>query len=218
MVQISQSGLYGGYHLIAAVLAGEQRVLDAFERGEDVHVLTAKAILGRDPGKQERQTAKAANYGLLYGQGLASFRGNARLKYGVDLSLAEAARIRDGWFAAYPQIHQYQSDIRRDYRSLRSPMGRPLFATIATEALNYPAQAAGAEMIHTALGILHRRGVTPILAIHDEITLLAPVNEADVAARVLEESMTAAALSVLPDLPSKGLVEAKVVVTWADKN
>ena len=92
-----------------------------------------------------------------------------------------------------------------------------------TEALNYPAQAAGAEIIHAALGFVHRNlaqfggKVAPILAVHDEIVLLAPVDEADVASRVLEESMTAAALSVLPDLPSKGLVEAKVVTTWADK-
>ena len=75
-----------------------------------------------------------------------------------------------------------------------------------------------------ALGFVHRNlaqfggKVVPILAVHDEIVLLAPVDEADVAARVLEESMTEAALSVLPDLPSKGLVEAKVAATWADKN
>jgi DNA polymerase I len=212
--------------LIAAVLAGEQRVLDAFECGEDVHVLTAKAILGRDPGKQERQTAKAANYGLLYGQGAAGFRAYASQTYGVSLSPDEAARVRESWFAAYPKIRKYQNRLMEEWqggRLLQSPMGRPLYPTKYTEALNYPAQAAGAEIIHAALGLVHRNlaqfggRVVPILAVHDEIVLLAPVDEADAAARVLEESMTEAALSVLPDLPSKGLVEAKVVVTWADK-
>ena len=218
--------------LIANALAGDQAVLDAFARGVDVHISTAAAIRGCsvdeiDPKGRDRRVAKAANYGLLYGQGAAGFRAYASQNYGVTLSPDEAARVRESWFAAYPRIREYQNRLMEEWQDghlLQSPMGRPLYPTKYTEALNYPAQAAGAEIIHAALGFVHRNlaqfggKVVPILAVHDEIVLLAPVDEADAAARVLEESMAAAALSVLPDLPSKGLVEAKVGVTWADKN
>jgi len=55
---------------IAAKISGEERMLEAFAKGEDIHEITARSLTGReDVTKQERKLAKAVNFGLLYGMG-----------------------------------------------------------------------------------------------------------------------------------------------------
>ena len=55
-----------------AWFSGDGGMTRAFERGDDLHVLTAAAINGIDPAqvtKEQRTSAKAANFGLIYGSG-----------------------------------------------------------------------------------------------------------------------------------------------------
>ena len=55
---------------IAAKVSGDQALLDAYLRGEDLHSITAKNVLGiHEVTKEDRQLAKALNFGLLYGMG-----------------------------------------------------------------------------------------------------------------------------------------------------
>ena len=66
---------------IAAAMSGDQRMLDAYRGGEDLHRLTAAAILSKpvdDVTKDDRQLAKAMNFGLLYGMGAAGLMTYAR--------------------------------------------------------------------------------------------------------------------------------------------
>jgi DNA polymerase-1 len=74
---------------IAARVAGETRMIEAYRAGQDLHTLTARMVLGKeDVSKEERQLAKALNFGLLYGMGARRFRENARAEYGLDLTEA----------------------------------------------------------------------------------------------------------------------------------
>ena len=58
----------------------------AYERGDDLHALTARQVLGIDDvTKEHRQLAKAVNFGLLYGMGAQTLRQHAAQNYGVDL-------------------------------------------------------------------------------------------------------------------------------------
>jgi DNA polymerase-1 len=58
-----------------AQIAPEPRMIAAFERGEDLHTLTARAVRGTtDVTKQDRQAAKAINFGLVYGMGAERLR------------------------------------------------------------------------------------------------------------------------------------------------
>ena len=60
---------------IAAKITGDTRMLAAYQKGEDLHTLTARALLGKtDVTKADRQLAKAVNFGLLYGQGRRVWR------------------------------------------------------------------------------------------------------------------------------------------------
>jgi DNA polymerase-1 len=62
----------------AAETAGETAMLDAYSRGDDLHALTARRVLGVEQvTKEQRQLAKAINFGLLYGMGVKSFQAYA---------------------------------------------------------------------------------------------------------------------------------------------
>ena len=63
---------------IAAKVSGDERMLEAYERGEDLHSITAKGITGQEKvTKEERKLAKAVNFGLIYGQGAEGLRNYA---------------------------------------------------------------------------------------------------------------------------------------------
>ena len=89
---------------IAAQVSGDTAMQEAFRAGEDLHTTTARAVLGREPTKDDRQLAKALNFGLLYGMGAERLRIYAQDEYGVTLSEAEAARFRQRFFQTYPGL------------------------------------------------------------------------------------------------------------------
>ena len=60
---------------IAAKVTGDVAMLDAYGRGDDLHVQTALRVLGVEtPTKEQRQIAKSLNFGLLYGMGEGTAR------------------------------------------------------------------------------------------------------------------------------------------------
>jgi DNA polymerase-1 len=99
---------------IAAKIAGEQRMVEAYRRGDDLHTLTARMLLGKDEvTKADRQLAKAVNFGLLYGMGWKGFRIYARTNYGVDLTAEQAQSYRAAFFQAYPGLARWHQQVRR---------------------------------------------------------------------------------------------------------
>ena len=75
---------------IAAKVSGDERMLAAYQKGEDIHLLTAKSLASVGVGKEDRKLAKAVNFGLLYGQGAKGFKEFARDKYETDITRGEA--------------------------------------------------------------------------------------------------------------------------------
>jgi DNA polymerase len=89
-----------------AWLAGQDDLVDAFERGEDVYKIMASAIYGKkieEITKDERFVGKTTILGAGYGMGAVKFR--AQLKtFGVEVSEDEAKRIIDTYRRTYPNI------------------------------------------------------------------------------------------------------------------
>jgi hypothetical protein len=89
-----------------AWLAGQDDLVDAFDRGEDVYKIMASAIYGKALDaitKDERFVGKTTILGAGYGMGAAKFR--AQLKtFGVEVSEDEAKRIIDTYRRTYPRI------------------------------------------------------------------------------------------------------------------
>jgi DNA polymerase len=89
-----------------AWLAGQDDLVEAFDRGEDVYKIMASAIYGKaiaDITKDERFVGKTTILGAGYGMGAAKFQ--AQLKnFGVAIELDEAKRIIDTYRMTYPKI------------------------------------------------------------------------------------------------------------------
>lgn len=79
----------------AAAIAGETKMIEAYREGADLHTRTASTVLGADPAsisKEQRQTAKAVSFGLLYGQSVPGLMRYAASSYGVALQDDDARR------------------------------------------------------------------------------------------------------------------------------
>ena len=112
--------LVGDYGQIEARLlsfiAGDQKLLGAFERGEDPYKLMAAGIYHKDVAdvtKGERFMGKQAVLGAGYGLGHRGFRNLLDLTYDVQIEEEEASRIIDGYRRASPEVVQLWKKLDR---------------------------------------------------------------------------------------------------------
>jgi len=171
---------------IVAWLAGEEEMLRAFRAGEDLHQVTADAF-GVD-----RQTAKALNFGLLYGAGARKLKWIAAEQYGVELSEMQADKLRAQWFKKYPAIEQYHESAVLEARTtggVTTALGRwrPIpdinsddwgkKAHAERVAINTPVQSLASDLTLIKLDEIARAfpghsGVRPIATVHDSILFM----------------------------------------------
>jgi DNA polymerase-1 len=207
---------------IAAKVSGDQALLAAYRRGDDLHTITARNVLGvPEVAKQDRQLAKALNFGLLYGMGAKGFRQYAKAQYGLTLTEAEASRYRDAFFSSYPGLAAWHRRVRaRKAAETRTVAGRRRLLnekTPDTHRLNTPVQGTGADGLKLALALLWERrgqaeGAFPVLAVHDEIVVECDEAQAETAAGWLREAMTDAMAPLIDPVPVE--VEVKVARAW----
>src|SRR6185369_11540174 len=148
---------------IMAHLSGDERLLDAFAHGEDVHRATAGEIFGVTPlevGPDQRRVAKSINFGLIYG--MSAF-GLAR-QLGLERGAAQAYIER--YFARYPGVANYMESTRASAKQdgfVATVFGRRLWLPeiraakagrrqgAEREAINAPMQGTAADLIKLAM-------------------------------------------------------------------
>ena len=212
---------------LAASVANDARMIQAFQDGEDPHTVTAESI-GCD-----RQTAKSANFGLLYGAGAAGLRNYAG-GMGITMSEERAAEIRNGWLKTFRGIAEWQLSNARDcqqseksewaeIRIPRSNMRRILLGDMnrSTVRCNTPIQGAGAAILKRALGrlwpMVKEAGEDTVriaAAVHDEILLLVREDAAQEWAATLKQVMEEAEAQWLGEIPA--LAEVSIGKTWME--
>ncbi|MFY9723663.1 MAG: DNA polymerase I, partial [Azonexus sp.] len=177
---------------IMAHLSGDDRLLDAFAHGEDVHRATAGEIFGVTPlevGPDQRRVAKTINFGLIYG--MSAF-GLAR-QLGLERSAAQT--YIDRYFARYPGVARYMEEAReaaRQHGYVETAFGRRLwFPEIRSSngnrrqgaeraAINAPMQGTAADLIKMAMIAVQqwleatRLKSRLVLQVHDELVLEVP--------------------------------------------
>ena len=180
---------------IMAHLSGDERLLDAFAHGEDVHRASAAEIFGVTPlevGPDQRRVAKSINFGLIYG--MSAF-GLAR-QLGLERSAAQT--YIDRYFTRYPGVARYMEEARqtaRDKGYVETAFGRRLwFPEIRSSqamrrqgaeraAINAPMQGTAADLIKLAMIAVQdwlsrsTRKSRLILQVHDELLLEVPDDE-----------------------------------------
>jgi DNA polymerase-1 len=203
---------------VAAHIAQDPGMSEAFRRGEDIHAATAAAVYNVPIAAvtpEMRRHAKAVNFGLLYGQ----------TAYGLtrasDLTLAEAEAFIRAYFERFPRIRDYIEHTKRlaaEQGYVETLLGRRRYFPelqpgsridvtarnrAEREAINAPVQGTAADMIKLAMirlpAVLAQAGLhgSMILQVHDELVFDVPRNEVqELAALAAREMEHALALSV----------------------
>ena len=217
---------------VAAAITEEPKMIEAYRNGIDLHRLTAALVLEKEPKdvtKEDRQLAKAVNFGLLYGQSARGLVGYAKNVYGVEMTEARSREIRDRFFSAYPKLKAWQDTsyvTSGTATETRTITGRRQLLTAGEDfrwsrfasSLNTPIQGGSADGIKRAIILIAQRlppGCGLISTVHDELIALAPAELAKQAKAIVEGSMKEAMTALFPTVPVE--VECAVCRTWGEK-
>jgi DNA polymerase-1 len=214
---------------ILAHASGEQKLIEAFRRGEDIHTRTAAEVLGKDPAsltKEERNRAKAVNFGIIYG--ISAFG----LSEQLGISREEAGAYIDTYLSRFPRVQEFiASTIAEATRNgcVTTLLGRrrpiPELASSNRQmrslgerlAVNTIMQGTAADVIKVAMIAIQRRlgeegfQARLVLQIHDELLLELPEHEVERCRELVLYEMQAA-YPFDPPLTA----EAGVGVSWAE--
>lgn len=203
-------------------------MLECYRKGEDLHRRTAAALAGvaeSEVTKDQRQRAKAVNFGLVYGMGAKTLAAYSKTTYGVVLTAAEAEKVRAKYFETYPGIRRWHlvtktkaDPVLRTQGGLIRDLARE-HGFALTNALNTPVQGTGAECLLEALirmpAALAGLDAVLIHHVHDESILEVADQDVERAKTALTEAMVGGFLALFPDHPMPGLVEAHAGPDWA---
>ena len=219
---------------VAALLANDTAMLLAYENGEDLHAKTAAAFLNISQDKvtkEQRNQAKAINFGMLFGMQPKGLVDYAFSNYGVKLTIEEATQAQNAFFITYPNIKRWQQKTIRVGRlrnAVSTKGGRVRDFNNedkgfrSTEAINTPVQGTAADILLEALIGLdsHLTGLDALLVchVHDEIVLDVAKQDADKAKHALELAMIEGFLNIFPDAKdiTKNLVDAHSGHSWQE--
>ena len=200
---------------VMAHLSQDAEMIKVFSEGKDLHAATAANIYKKpieEVTRDERTKSKRANFGIIYG--ITVFGLAERL----DIPRDEAKMLIDGYFATFPQVHDYMEkskEVARQQGYVTTLFGRRRYlpdinshnATVRgfaeRNAINAPIQGTAADIIKVAMIHIYKRfkaeGIRSkmILQVHDELNFsVYPEEKEKVEGIVLEEMQNALNLSV----------------------
>ena len=199
---------------IMAHLSGDRGLLDAFASGADIHRATAAEVFagGGQVSDEQRRSAKAINFGLIYG--MSAF-GLARQ---LGIERGEAQRYVELYFSRYPGVKAFMDETReraREQGFVETVFGRRLYLPeirsgnvhrrqyAERTAINAPMQGTAADVIKRAMLVLDtwitesKTPVRMIMQVHDELVFeVACEAVEDVTPHIRERMCGAADLAV----------------------
>lgn len=192
---------------VLAHMSGDEELIAAFNRGDDIHKLTASRVLGipfDDVSMEERSRAKAVNFGVIYG--MSGFGLSEELK----ISRKEAENYINEYFLKHKKVKEYMDaqiefckskgysqtilERKRHIPEINASayMVRQLGERLA---MNTPIQGSAADIIKVAMIKVYNKlkadypNTKLLLQVHDELILQAPLSEKDTIEKVLVQCM-----------------------------
>lgn len=212
---------------IATQQSRDSLLMEAYAKGRDIHTVTAAMLTGKPMEactKADRQVAKSANFGLLFGMGWRGLKGYALAEFGLNYSDKEARTYHTKFFQAYPDLVRWHRACHQQWKwESRSRLGRRrLFRKPVSDTfrVNTPVQGDEADGMKLAMARLWERrrevgGVArPVLFVHDEIVLECEAAYAEPVARWVDALMVEAITPVLAPVPA--VCDPKILTSWAE--
>ncbi len=178
---------------ILAAFAGEELMIESFNKGEDIHAITAAQLFGKDVSevtKDERATGKVINFSVVYG--VSSYGLSDNLKIGRK----EAGELIDNYYKKYNKIAEYFEEKKREIHTIKvasTVLGRkrinPMKSSsqwfvknaVERELLNFAIQGTAADLMKMAMveigKAISNYDASLLLQIHDEFLFEVDENE-----------------------------------------
>lgn len=215
---------------IVASLANDQKMIQAFREGADIHRSTAAEMNGvrpEDVTPEQRRAAKEINFGVLYGMGPQG------LSQAAGIPFSQAQEFIERYFSAYPNISAYIDATIARGRSqgfVETLFGRRRYIPEITSsvfqvrnaaermAVNMPVQGTGADIIKLAMIAVynniiqpHKEDIKLLLQVHDELVFEVRENCASEYAPCIREAMEGVAALRVPIF-----VDMKIGNNWRE--
>ncbi|BAF70297.1 DNA polymerase I [Nitratiruptor sp. SB155-2] len=188
---------------LLAHFSKDPALLEAFQKGRDIHMETAIKLFGKEHAKEKRNIAKSINFGLIYGMG------SRKLAETLGISTKEAKAIIESYFASFPTVKSYLESVenfakthgyvetllkRRRYFDFAHASGAQLAAYLR-EATNTVFQGSAADLIKMAMNkiknVIDEKQLEAkiLLQIHDELIFEVQENQAQELAEEFKQIM-----------------------------
>lgn len=192
---------------VLAHIANDETMINAFRNNEDIHAVTASQVLGiplEDVTKEQRSSAKAVNFGIVYGIGEFS------LAQDLHISVKEAKAYIESYLEKYNGVRNYMESIKEQAKKdgyVKTMLNRIRYIPELKSpnynirqfgervALNTPIQGTAADIIKLAMVRVDNRLINEglksklILQVHDELIVEAHKDEVDKVKQILSEEM-----------------------------
>jgi DNA polymerase-1 len=215
---------------LLAHITRDEHMLDAFQKGDDIHARTAQLVFGaktKEELKEKRRFAKIVNFAIAYA--VEPFGLSQR----VGISRKEAKQVIEDYYKTYAGVRRYMEELPEKAREaggvVRSIYGRlrpvpaindrngNIRARAEREAINMPIQGSASDIVKIAMlkvdEALRSAGLEArtVMQVHDELLIEAPRKEAEQVADILKREMETA---VELDVPLE--VEVGTGDNWMD--
>ena len=201
---------------VLAHVAEEETMIEAFERGDDIHAATAATVFGGSPmliNSEQRRMAKVINFGIIYGMtswGLAQ---------NLGIGKKDAQRFIDTYMDRYPGVRRYtEQTLEEAYETgqVHTLYGRVrqlpdiksrnwnLREGAKRMAINAPIQGTAADLLKLAMIAVERRlrhdqpDGRFLLTVHDELVLECPESQVDTLRDLVKDEMEGVAELKVP--------------------
>lgn len=202
---------------IIAALSEDANMIEAFKNGYDIHAATAAKVFGipniEDVTREQRSSAKAVNFGIIYGQSAFGLSQN------LGISRKEAKALIDSYWEQYPNIKKYMADsveFAREHGYVETIMKRRRYLKdiqsanaivrgfAERNAVNAPIQGSAADVIKLAMINIHedmkKQQVQSkmLLQVHDELVFDVVDGEKEIMEKLVKEGMESAVSIAVP--------------------
>jgi DNA polymerase-1 len=208
---------------LLAHITRDEVMLDAFQRGDDIHDRTARLVFNAKTDeelKEARRFAKIVNFAIAYA--IEPWGLSQR----VGISRQEARKVIDDYYATYKGVRRYMDEIpvqAREHGLVRSLYGRirPLAGindrnanirrAAEREAINMPIQGTASDIVKIAMlhveDAFRREGLKAriLMQVHDELLVECAATDAETVAGTLKREMESAVELDVPLIAETGI-------------
>ena len=214
---------------IIAEISKDKTLTNAFQNKQDIHNITASIITHKDINeitKEDRQKAKAVNFGLVYGMGAKGLVRYANSSFNIQMSNIEAEEIYYKFFEKYDGIKKWHNNVKaksNQIEYLETLSGRKRFYNSEkryySELFNTPVQGTGADILKYALILLNKEfyksKIMLVNTVHDEVIVECDDSESEEIAKIVNRLMVKAGRKYIKNVPI--VVDVMISDNWSEK-